>query len=140
MPFLDLPLAELRDYRPEVAEPADFDEFWNRTLGEARAFGGTPVLERVESGLTTVEVWDVTFPGFGGDAVKAWFLLPAGSSGRLPTVVEFNGYGGGRGLPHEHLAWPSAGYAYLFMDTRGDRKSTRLNSSHQGLSRMPSSA
>ena len=24
----DLPLAELRDYAPEVAEPADFDDFW----------------------------------------------------------------------------------------------------------------
>ena len=119
MPFLDLPLAELREYRPAVAEPADFDEFWTRTIAEARAIGGDPVLERVESRLTTVEVWDVTFPGFGGDPVKAWYLLPAGTTGRLPAVVEFNGYGGGRGLPHEHLAWPSAGYAYLFMDTRG---------------------
>ena len=119
MPFLDLPLAELRDYRPAVAEPADFDEFWSRTIAQARARGGAPVLEPVESGLTTVEVWDVTFPGFGGDPVKAWFLLPAGTSGRLPTVVEFNGYGGGRGFPHERLPWVTAGYAYLFMDTRG---------------------
>ena len=119
MPFLDLPLAELRAYRPAVAEPADFDEFWDRTLAEARALGGAPVLERFDAGLSTVEVWDVTFPGFGGAPVKAWFILPAGTTGRLPAVVEYNGYGGGRGLPHEHLAWPSAGYAYLFMDTRG---------------------
>ena len=119
MPFLDLPLAELRAYRPEVAEPADFDEFWSSTLSEARAFGGSPVLEPVDAGLSTVQVWDVTFPGFGGDPVKAWLLAPTGATGRLPAVVEFNGYGGGRGLPHEHLAWPSAGYVHLFMDTRG---------------------
>ncbi len=39
--------------------------------------------------------------------------------GPLPAVVEYNGYGGGRGLPFERLGWASAGFAYLFMDTRG---------------------
>ena len=35
--FVDLPLAELRDYRPDVAEPADFDAFWSLQLTTARA-------------------------------------------------------------------------------------------------------
>jgi cephalosporin-C deacetylase len=69
--------------------------------------------------LTEVEVYDVTFPGFAGDPIKAWFMVPARSSGKLPAVVEYNGYGGGRGFPHERLNWVAAGYAYLFMDTRG---------------------
>jgi cephalosporin-C deacetylase len=123
VPRLDLPLADLKQYRPDVAEPADFDEFWRRTLTEARLHPDSPTLTRVESSLTEVEVYDVTFNGFAGDPVKAWFLLPADRSGalpaRLPAVVEFNGYGGGRGLPHEHLGWVNSGYAYLFMDTRG---------------------
>jgi cephalosporin-C deacetylase len=62
---------------------------------------------------------DLVFPGFAGQPVHAWYLLPAGTNGRLPAVVEYNGYGGGRGLPHERLAWVTAGYAYLVMDTRG---------------------
>jgi cephalosporin-C deacetylase len=33
--------------------------------------------------------------------------------------VEYQGYGGGRGLPHERITWANAGYAHLFMDTRG---------------------
>ena len=33
----DLPLAELRDYRPDLAEPADLREFWQTTLDEAHA-------------------------------------------------------------------------------------------------------
>jgi cephalosporin-C deacetylase len=123
VPRLDLPLSDLRSYRPEVAEPADFDSFWQRTLAEARQHPVAPVLTRVASPLTGVEVYDVTFTGFGGDPIKAWFLLPAGRTDpqeqRLPAVVEFNGYGGGRGLPHEHLSWVTSGYAYLFMDTRG---------------------
>lgn len=69
--------------------------------------------------MPLVEVHDLTFAGFGGDPVRGWFLRPAGAHGRLPVVVELNGYGGDRGLPHERLLWPAAGYAYLFMDTRG---------------------
>jgi cephalosporin-C deacetylase len=40
-------------------------------------------------------------------------------SAPLPAVVEFVGYGRGRGLPVERLAWPAAGYAHLLMDPRG---------------------
>jgi len=34
-------------------------------------------------------------------------------------VVEYIGYGGGRGLAHERVMWAAAGYAHLVMDTRG---------------------
>jgi cephalosporin-C deacetylase len=119
VPRFDLSADELASYRPDVAEPADFDGFWERTLAEARGAGDGARVERIASPLSAVEVYDVEFPGFAGDPIRAWYLVPAGTTGRLPAVVEFNGYGGGRGLPHEHLAWAAAGYAYLFMDTRG---------------------
>lgn len=119
MPRFDAPAAEVREYRPEVAEPADFDEFWRSTLAESRALAAAPRLIRVESPLTSVEVYDVEFSGFAGDPVRGWFMVPVGTEGPLPTIVEFNGYGGGRGLPHERLPWASSGYAYFFMDTRG---------------------
>jgi len=38
----DLPLAELRRYVPEVAEPADFDSFWSDQLDAARADAWAP--------------------------------------------------------------------------------------------------
>ena len=119
MPRFDLPADELRAYRPEVAEPADFDEFWATTLAESRALVQPPRLTRVASELSAFEVYDVMFSGFAGDAVGGWFIVPAGADGPLPTVVEYNGYGGGRGLPHERLAWAASGRAYFFMDTRG---------------------
>ena len=119
MPRFDLSLTELRNYRPQIAEPADFDEFWRNTLAEARRFKAEPQLTRMASPLTQIEVYDLVFAGFAGQPVHAWYLLPAGTTGPLPAVVEYNGYGGGRGLPHERLAWVTAGYAYLFMDTRG---------------------
>lgn len=118
MPRFDLSPAELRGYRPDVPEPDDFDAFWAATLAE-HCPSAAPVLTRAESRLALAEVWDVTFAGFDGHPVKAWLLLPAAVEGPLPGVVEFVGYGGGRGLPHERLAWVTAGYAHLIMDTRG---------------------
>lgn len=119
MPRFDLPVEELRSYRPEVTEPADFDDFWEQTLSESRAFAEPIQLRRIDSPLQSVEVYDVTFSGFGGDPIGGWLLLPAGNDDPLPAVIEFNGYGGGRGLPHERLGWAASGYAHFFMDTRG---------------------
>ncbi len=119
MPRFDLSPKELHSYRPEVREPADFDEFWRATLRDHKPSGATPTLVKADGRLSLVDVWDVTFAGFDGHPIRAWLLLPKGAEGPLPGVVQYNGYGGGRGLPHEHLAWVSAGYAHLFMDTRG---------------------
>jgi cephalosporin-C deacetylase len=119
MAFLGMDLTELNDYRPERVEPDDFDAFWAATLAEARSFPMDLKTVPVDTGLATVDVEDVTFPGFSGQPIKAWLIRPRGVEGPLPTVVSYVGYGGGRGLPHEHLIWASAGYAHFVMDTRG---------------------
>ncbi|GGX75406.1 acetylxylan esterase [Streptomyces minutiscleroticus] len=119
MALFDLPLDQLRNRRSDSVEPEDFDAFWAKTLQEARAHDLDARFEPVETGLSTVEVFDVTFAGFGGHPVKGWLVLPAGTARPLPAVVEFVGYGGGRGLPHTHLLWASTGRAHFVMDTRG---------------------
>lgn len=119
MAIFDFPLEQLRTYLPQRDEPVDFDAFWQNTLAESRAFDLDPRFEAVDYGLKTLESYDVTFNGFGGQPIKGWFLKPRGVSGPLPAVVEYIGYGGGRGFPTDWLLWPSAGYAFLVMDTRG---------------------
>lgn len=115
----DLTEAGLYEYRSSQVRPDDFDDFWDRTLGSSRSKGWQPRFTRVDSGLVTVDVFDVEFPGYDGDVVRAWLRMPAGASEPLPAVVEFVGYGGGRGDPRENLLWASAGFAHLHMDTRG---------------------
>ncbi|MFI6492989.1 acetylxylan esterase [Streptomyces sp. NPDC050564] len=119
MALFDLPLDELRDYRSASAEPEDFDAFWAKTLQEAREHDLAARFEAFETSLKTVKVYDVTFAGFGGHPVKGWLTVPAWANGPLATVIEFVGYGGGRGLAHTHLLWASAGFAHFVMDTRG---------------------
>jgi len=121
----DLPLDELRIYRPDLPEPADLREFWQATLDDAQAHDLDATWTPYESSLRTVEVFDVRFSGFGGQRVAAWLLLPRHRSGPLPCVVQYAGYGGGRGLPHESLTWSAMGFAHLVMDIRGQGSSYR---------------
>jgi cephalosporin-C deacetylase len=119
MPFFDMPLDQLKAYLPAIEAPADFDAFWEQTLAETRKRPLKAQFEPVDFGLRTVETFDVTFSGYAGQPVKGWLLLPRERAGRLPCVVEYVGYGGGRGYPTDWLVWSSAGYAHLVMDTRG---------------------
>lgn len=115
----DMSLNELQRYAPEPAEPVDFDEFWRKTLAETRQYDLAARFSPVDSGLTVVETSDVRYAGFGGTEIRGWLHLPVGRTGPLPAVVEYIGYGGGRGLAHERVLWATAGYAHFVMDTRG---------------------
>ncbi|MFB6715819.1 MULTISPECIES: acetylxylan esterase [unclassified Streptomyces] len=124
MAFFDLPQDELERYRPTLAEPADFDEFWRQTLAQQGEFELAATFEPVHNGLATIDTFDVTFAGYGGHPVRGWLQLPVTRTGPLPAVVEYLGYGSGRGAPHEKRLWACAGYAHFIMDTRGQGAET----------------
>lgn len=115
----DMTLTELVNYLPSIREPEDFDQFWQFTLNEALSFDLNVRLAPVETPYATVDIFEVSFSGFAGDRISAWYTVPVGVPGPLPAVVEFIGYNGGRDLPGESLHWASAGYAHLLVDTRG---------------------
>jgi cephalosporin-C deacetylase len=119
LPFFDLPLDDLRRYAPELPEPPDLDEFWAATLTETRGHDLSASFTAVDTGLRLVETDDLAFAGFGGTTVRGWLHRPAGVDGPLPAIVEYVGYGGGRGLAHERVLYALAGYVHVLMDTRG---------------------
>lgn len=118
MAYTDLPLSTLRTFRPAVAEPADFDDFWEMTLADSRELSSAPELVAAQTPLTELIVEDLTFSGFGGDPVRAWVTRPRTDEPRA-AVIEFIGYGGGRGIPGDRIRWAAAGYVHVLMDTRG---------------------
>lgn len=120
MALTDLPLDVLREYRGDVAEPADFDGFWAHSLATARAHDlDVSLTPAAGPALPALVVDDVRFSGWGGVRIAAWLVRPRHVPGPLPVVVEFIGYSGGRGLPVERTALAAAGYAHLVVDTRG---------------------
>lgn len=121
MPLFDFPLDQLRRYTSDVTPPPDLSEFWDATIGEARTFPLDATFEPVENYLTLIDTFDVAFAGYGGAPVKGWLHLPAAREpgARLPVVVQYIGYSGGRGLVNQDTRWAQAGYAHFIMDTRG---------------------
>ena len=120
MPLFDLPLDELKTFQVPDTTPADFDAFWEKTFEENAIYPLDAQYERVnESIYQLVDVYDLTFTGYGGQAIKGWFIEPAGNTEPLPCIIRYLGYGGGRSMPIDHLAIPCAGFAHLVMDTRG---------------------
>ena len=113
------PLAELEKFAPGPNFKSDFSQFWEETLAAYLSPNLQPELVKVDSAITIFETYDVTVPGFNNDPIKGWFIKPKNASQSLPCIVMYDGYGGGRGLLNEWLFWPSAGYAILVMDTRG---------------------
>ena len=67
MPWFDLPLDQLRDYRTDTAEPPELDRWWQQRLEAARAAARPPALTRYEAGIyAPVEGYDTEFSGRTG--------------------------------------------------------------------------
>jgi cephalosporin-C deacetylase len=120
MPWYDLPLERLREYRTQTAEPPGLDEWWAKRLDDARALARPFELHPYQQAdlYRPLEVYDAEFSGAGGDRIRAWYIKPAAIE-NPPVVVRFIGYGGGRALPSDHTLLPALGYALLVMDSRG---------------------
>jgi Acetyl esterase (deacetylase) len=119
MVLFDMPQSELEQYCPDVAEPSDFVPFWEQQLQSARAHPLKAEFTPVETLARHAEVFDVSFAGYGGDTVKGWLFVPHRRAPKPAAVVEYIGYGGGRGTPLEWLTYSVAGHVHLVMDTRG---------------------
>src|SRR5215468_10961520 len=116
MPWYDMPLERLREYRTQTAEPEGLDEWWAKRLQRARAESATFTPHEPDV-YRPFQVFDVEFSGSGGDRIRAWYLKPAGEASKI--AVKFIGYGGGRGAPAEHMLLPALGYGVFVMDSRG---------------------
>jgi len=99
--------ARLWAYRSDHKELDDFDAFWQATLAENADFPLDVHSTPVEANLRTVEVFDLTFAGFGGHPVRAPGCgCPRHRTGPLPGVVQFHGYASGRGArPSTTCLW-----------------------------------
>lgn len=119
MPLVDMPLAQLQTYQGRNPRPADFDEYWDRSLAEMRAVD--PHLELIPASFQVpgAECFDLFFTGVRGARIHAKYLRPAGLSNPAPAVVQFHGYTGSCGDWHDKLSYVAMGYPIAALDCRG---------------------
>lgn len=105
-------------------EPEDFDTFWKQTIDDTRTDAADLTCQPQPTPLHSLTVENITFPGYAAQPVHGWLITPAAATGSLPVIVQYAGYGDGRGDPLQHLLWASCGYAHFVMDNRGQGEDT----------------
>ncbi len=118
MAIIDLPLEQLRVYRPSPNGQPDLDRFWSETLAEAKQAPLNPALERIDYPVADLDVHRVSYDGWHGARICAWFLAKSGARSQ-PTMVFYHGYSGNKGQVYDYLGWALQGYTVLAVDVRG---------------------
>jgi cephalosporin-C deacetylase len=118
MPSIDMPIEQLRQYKPSLYKEADFDAYWRTTI--TLAVDQPLNAELIPYALHShgVECFAVRFDGFGGGRLAGWFLRPE-SRGPMPGLVVYHGYSMRGTRPLDLLAIAAQGICVLSMDCRG---------------------
>ena len=119
MPQIDMPLEQLLTYTGRSPRPADFDEFWDRSVAEMKAVDPEVELRPASLKAFGAECFDLYFTGVGGARVHAKFLRPKHAPAPHPALVMFHGYGGSSGNWADKLGYVAQGYSVAALDVRG---------------------
>lgn len=115
----DMPFDQLHTYQGTNPRPADFDEFWDRSLEEVLAID--PEVELVPADFQTdfAECFNMYFTGTGGARVHAKLLRPKNAKKPHPALLQFHGYSGSSGDWFDKLPYVAQGYTVAALDCRG---------------------
>ncbi len=119
MPQIDMPLEQLLTYTGRNPRPADFDEFWDRSVAEMAAIDPEIELRPAPLQAFGAECFDLYFTGMGGARVHAKYLRPKNAPAPHPALVMFHGYGGSSGSWADKLGYVAQGYSVAALDVRG---------------------
>ena len=115
----DLPFEELQTYMGISPCPADFDEFWDRSIREMQALDPQVELRPAKFRSREAECFHLWFSGCGGARVHAKLLRPKNAPTPHPAVLLFHGYTGDSGQWSEKLSYVSEGFTVAALDCRG---------------------
>ena len=118
MPSIDMPLEQLRQYKPTLYRQEDFQSFWETTLSASDKQPLNAELIPYDLPARGLECFAVRFDGFGGGRLAGWYLRPD-SRGKCPGLCVYHGYSGRGPRPLDLISIASQGICVLSMDCRG---------------------
>jgi cephalosporin-C deacetylase len=120
MPIVDMPLDKLKTYQGRNPRPADFDDFWERSLAELGKIDPAPKLVPSRAlSASFADCYDLFFTSTFGARIHAHYVRPRNAKGRVPAVLQFHGYSGSAGDWYGKLGFAAQGFAVAAMDCRG---------------------
>lgn len=118
-------LKEFENYKGITPVPADFDEYWEKALGEMRETERNVEIKEAEIQFNNAKCYDVYFTGVNGARVYSKLITPAKIEGKIPVILVFHGYTGGSGNWFNYLGFVLNGAAVFAMDCRGQGGKSR---------------
>lgn len=119
MPIVDMSLDKLREYQGINPCPADFDEFWDKSLEEIKAFDKNVEFVKVDYPSAVADVYDLYFTGTKGARIHCRFAKPKNVEGKVPAVINFHGLSASCEARYTALGYVAQGYVFAAMDARG---------------------
>ncbi|NLA52485.1 MAG: acetylxylan esterase [Alcaligenaceae bacterium] len=119
MPIIDMPLEKLKKYQGKNPCPADFDEFWDRSIEEMKQVDPCVELIPSEFQVPFAECFDMYFTGVGGSRIHAQYIRPRNGTRPHPAVLQFHGYTGSAGDWSGKLNYVAMGFSVAAIDCRG---------------------
>jgi cephalosporin-C deacetylase len=118
MPSIDMPLEQMRQYKPSLYREADFEAYWDQTISAALKQPLNAELIPYPLPVKGVGMYAVRFDGFEGGRIAGWYARPEGN-GPYPGVCIYHGYSGRAPRPLDLITLATQGMAVLSMDCRG---------------------
>jgi len=119
MPCVDMPLEKLKVYQGKNPRPADFDEFWDKSLAEMNAIDPEAVLTPCDIKSKLADCFILTFRSTKGALISAKFVRPKHIEGKMPALLHFHGLSGFSDSFKAMLSYASQGFCVASMDCRG---------------------
>lgn len=118
MPSIDMPLEQMRQYKPTLYREPDFDTYWQTTINEATAQPINAELIPYVLPAKGLQCYAVRFDGYKGGRIAGWYVRPA-NRGKFPALCIYHGYSNRAPRPLDMLHIASQGMCVLSMDCRG---------------------
>ncbi|MCD7034606.1 acetylxylan esterase [Metabacillus sp. GX 13764] len=119
MNLYDLPLSELKAYKPQQTKEQDFDSFWDARIEESAGMPLNVSAEKRDYAVPGVEVYDLYFDGFRNSRIHALYVKPLHTNAEAPAAVMFHGYNWNGFVPHHAFKYAVQGIPALLVDVRG---------------------
>lgn len=134
MGYIDEQTKDLYEYLPPQTKQSDFDEFWANNIALSQAQPLDPVVEEVtDYPIKDMRIYHVTYKGFDGVPVTAWFITPANAAGKVPCILHYHGFSDFKGKPYIYAHFIMMGYAVFAIDVREQGGDTGNTAYHGGM-------
>ena len=120
MNFIDMPLEELKLYKPKQTKAEDFWCFWDEIIKESK---GQPLNAVYPYGLSsrTDKAYDVYYDGFRNSRIHGRLILPSTASkdNKVPVVAMYHGYNWNNRVISHTFKYLLLGYGVFLAEARG---------------------